>query len=205
MINKNLWKSLACRNGNEIVIQIWNNPHVMYMTIYVKRAMRQNTFGMSFYVLYLSWIILLRLNPEVWRFTYYRISFEDCEGTLCSYQLGEAIIATYRLTSAIFYVLLEWITWCLRPRWWDTSPVEGLGVSDLASMPWADACSSVMPLGATSESNPGGISWEPGSSDSSFHSSIGMGMLDDLLRCHSFARVKFSYVASSECSSTRFL
>ena len=140
----------------------------------------------------------------MWRFTYYRISFEDCEGTLCSYQLGEAIIATYRLTSAIFYVLLEWITWCLRPRWWDTSPVEGLGVSDLASMPWADACSSVMPLGATWGSDPGGRFWWPGSSKSSFQASLDWVMLENLLRCHSLARLKIPCVESSEWSSTKF-
>ena len=28
MINKNLCKSLACKNGNEIIVWIWNNPPV---------------------------------------------------------------------------------------------------------------------------------------------------------------------------------
>ena len=31
-----------------------------------------------------------------------------------------------------------------------------------------------------------------------------MGIIEDLLRCHYFARVKFSCVVSSEFSSTRF-
>ena len=61
-----------------------------------------------------------------------------------------------------------------------------------------------MLLGATWGSDPGGSSWVPGSSESSCQKSLGIGILEDSLRCHYFARVKFSCVASYECSSIRF-
>ena len=72
------------------------------------------------------------------------------------------------------------------------------------SIPYADAVSSVMPLGATWGSDPGGSSWVPSSSKSFCEDSLGKGILEDLLVCHSFARVKFPFVASSESSYTRF-
>ena len=75
----------------------------------------------------------------------------------------------------------------------------------MASIPCTDVGSSGMPLGATWGSDPGGRSWGPGSSESYFRASLGRGMLEDSLRCHYFSRVNFSYIASSEFSSTRFL
>ena len=104
---------------------------VAAMAKYAKRAMRPNKFGMTFSLLSLSLIILIRLNPEVRRFAYYGISREDCEGTSCYYKIGEAIFAAPRLTSVGFCALLEWLIWCLCHGKWDTSPVEGLGVSEL--------------------------------------------------------------------------
>ena len=107
------------------------------------------------------------------------------------------------LNSVVFCALLEWISWCIRPRGWATYPVEGLGVSELAYITRADTGYFVMPLGATWGSDPGGRSWVPGSSDSYCQDSLVRGMPEDSLRCHSFARVNFSYVAIYGCSSTR--
>ena len=82
--------------------------------------------------------------------------------------------------------------------------MEGLAVSELASITCADSGSSVTPLNATQGSNPGGRSWGTGFSESSFLASLGRGMLDDSSRCHYFAGVKISCVAIFECSSTKF-
>ena len=82
-------------------------------------------------------------------FAYSGIRWEDCEGTTFYYPLGEASVATSSLTSVVFCALLEFLTWWIRPRRWDTSPVEGLGVSDMVSIPCADEVPYVVPLGAT--------------------------------------------------------
>ena len=61
-----------------------------------------------------------------------------------------------------------------------------------------------MSMGVNGLSDPGGRSWVTVSGDSFCQAYLGRGMLEDSLRCHYFARVKFSCVASSECSSTKF-
>ena len=137
-------------------------------------------------------------------FTYSGIRRDYFEGTRCSSPLGEASFSLSRLISVVFCTPLEWFAWCLCPSWRSTSPVEGLGVSDMASVTCIDAGYSAMPLGAAWVSDPWGKSWGPGYRYSSFQASLGRGMLDDLLRCHYFLRVDFSCVASSDCSSTRF-
>ena len=163
-----------------------------------------NTFGMPFTLLYFSWIILIHLNPEMRRFAYSGIIWEDCKGTLCSSPIGEARVAVDRLNSVGFCTLLECLTWWLRPRWWDLYTVEGLGAYDMAYITWTDSGSSIMPLGEAWVSDPRGRSWRLGYSKSSWEASLGKGMLEDLLRYHSLEGVKFSCVASFNCSSTRF-
>ena len=74
----------------------------------------------------------------------------------------------------------------------------------MASIPCTDTGSSVMLLGAAWGSDPGGRCWGFVSRKSSCQASLGRGMLEGLLICHSFERDKFSCVAISECSSTRF-
>ena len=159
---------------------------------------------MLFTFLYFSWIVLLSLNTEMRRFAYSGIRREECEGTSCSYPLGESIVAAYRLIPVGFHTLLEWMTWWLWPRWWAPSPVEGLGVSDIYSITCTDAGFSVMLTVTVWGSDPGCRYCEPGSSESSCQASLGRVIIEDLLRFHYFARVKFSCVASSECSYTRF-
>ena len=133
---------------------------------------------MPFPFLYFSWIILLRLNPEMRRFAYSRIRREDCEGTSYTSTIGEARVSASMLTSVGFCTLLEWITGWLRPRWWDTYPVERIEVSDLASIICTGTASSVMPLGAAWGSDPGSRSYGPGYRDSSYQASLGRGMID---------------------------
>ena len=58
----------------------------------------------------------------------------------------------------------------------------GLGVSEMASIPYDESGSSFVPLGATWGSDPGGRYWVPGSSESSCQASLGRGMLEYLLR-----------------------
>ena len=82
-------------------------------------------------------------------------------------------------------------------------PVKGLGISCLASIDRVDAGSSIMPLGASWGSDPGGRSLGPVSSEYFCQASLGIGMLKDSLRCHYFAGVKFFCVSISECSHTR--
>ena len=76
-----------------------------------KRAMRPNTFGIPFPFLPFSRNILLCLNTENRRFLYFGIRWEECEGTFCSSPIGEAIVAVSRVTSVVFFTLLEWLTW----------------------------------------------------------------------------------------------
>ena len=78
-------------------------------------------------------------------------------------------------------------------------------MSELAYITCTDAGYSGMPLGAAWGSEPGGRSWVPGYRKSYCHKYLGRGMLEDSLRCHYFARVKFSCVAIYMCYSTRFL
>ena len=194
MVENVVWK-LAVSGRMDLVVD---------MATYVKKAMRPNNFGMPFSFLSLSWIILIRFNPTVRRFVYSEISWEDCEGMLCSSPLGEAGVAASRLTPVGFYALLEWLTWWILPRWWAPSPGKGLELSYLASIYCAEPGSSVMLLGATWVSDPGDRSWGPGSSDSSCQASLGRGMIEYSLRCHYFARVKFYCIEISEWSSTSF-
>ena len=169
-----------------------------------KKSMSPNNFSMPFLFLYLSWILLLCLNPEMWRCAYYAIRREYCEGTLCSFPLSESSVVASRLTSVGFCTLLEWLTWWISPRLWAPSLVGGIEASDMASIPCTDVGSSVMPLGASWGSEPGGRSWGPGSIESSCQVSLGKDILEYLLRLHYFERGKFSCIESSKCSSTRF-
>ena len=82
--------------------------------------------------------------------------------------------------------------------------MEGLEVSELDSIPFNDARYYVMPLGAAWGLNPGGRSWGPGSSYSSYQTSLSRDMLEDWLRCHYSAWVNFSCVARYAWSSSRF-
>ena len=160
------------------------------MAIYAKMAMRPNTFGMPFPLFYFSWIFLLRLNSEIRRFAYYRINHEDCEGMSCSSILGEYRVATFRLISVDHFELLEWLNWWIRPRIWDPSPVEGIVVSDLASIPCTDTGSS------------GIIPWRQVlgtcSSKYSCQSYLGMCMPEDSLIWHSF---NFLGMCPSSCDT----
>ena len=158
----------------------------------------------TFVVLFPLFCFLLSLNTEMQRFAYCVIRKEDCEGMLFSSPLGESRVAESRLILVVFCTLLDWLTWWLRHRWWDTYPVEGLGVYYLASIPCNYSGYSVIPLGSAWVSGPGFRSWGPVSSDSSFKASLGRGILEDSLRYHYFDRVKFSCVEIYECSSTRF-
>ena len=83
-------------------------------------------------------------------------------------------------------------------------PVDGLGVSDMDTISCTHAGSSVIPLGADWGSYPVGRSWGTGPNKYSCQAYLGIVMLEDSLRYHYFARVDFSCVAISECSSTRF-
>ena len=74
----------------------------------------------------------------------------------------------------------------------------------MASVTCVDSSYSGILMGAAWVSDTEDISWGPGSSESSFQSSLGRGMLDYFLRCHFFVRVNFSCVASSECYYTKF-
>ena len=145
----------------------------------VKKAMRPNVFGITFCPSHLSWIIFHCLNPEVRSFTYSVMMRKDYEGTSCYVPLGESSVSASRSTSVGFWSILERLTWWLYPRWWDPYPVEGIVLSDMASIPYSDAGSSIMSLVATWVSDPGGRSWEPGSSDSSCQSFLGRFMSED--------------------------
>ena len=155
-------------------------------------------------LLYFSWTVLLCLNTEIQRFTSYGIRREYSESTLCSSPLGEAIVSVYRLILKSSCTLLEWLTLWLCPRWWSPSTVEGIIISDITSIHCTYIGSSFIPLGAAWVSDPVCSFWGPGLSESSCKASLGMGMLEVLLICHSFARVEFYWVASYEWSSTRF-
>ena len=170
--------------------------------------MSPNIFGMP--ILYcIYWISLIRLNPEVCRFAYSGMRWEDCECTLCSSLLGESSIAASRLTPVGVFSPLWWLTWWFFPPWRVTylvkspSLLKGLGVSDLASVPWYVSGSSVVPLGADYGEGPAIGSWWSVSRGSSCKASLGGFMIKDELICHSFVRVNFYWVESSDCSSTR--
>ena len=74
-----------------------------------KRVIGTSTFGMNFYLLSLYWIIFLRLNPEVWRFSYFRIRRKNFNGTLFTSPLDESSVYASRLNSVGFGALLEWL------------------------------------------------------------------------------------------------
>ena len=82
--------------------------------------------------------------------------------------------------------------------------MEGLGLSDMDSISFTGVGSYIMTLGATWGSYPVGTSWGLVTVIIIFHTSLGMEIIEYLLSCHSFERVKFSYVARSECSYIRF-
>ena len=128
----------------------------------------------------------------------------DFEGTSLSYPLGESSVAAYSLISVGVFTLLECPTWWIYPSWRSPPPDEGLGLSDMEYIAHIDTGSSVMPLGEAWVSDPGGGYWGPGSSESSCQDSMVRGILEDSLRCHSFARVNVSCVARSQWSYTSF-
>ena len=152
---------------------------VVDMDTYAKMEIMLNTFDMPFSLFSLSWILLLCLNPEVQRFAYSGIRREDYEGKSCSSSLGEASFAASRLNSAGFCAILEWLTWWTHPRWWAPYTMEGIGVSDMPSVPCADSGSFIMALGVTWGSDPVGRSLGPGSRESSCLASLGSGMFYD--------------------------
>ena len=166
--------------------------------------MRPKTLGVPFIFLYFSWIIFPRLSPKMRRFEYSGIRQETCEGKSCSSPLGESSVAASRLMLVGGFTLLECLTWWICPNLRAPSPVEGLGVYELAYIPRVGLCSSVMSMGEAWGSDPGGISQRPGFGYYSCQASMGTGMIDYLLRCHYFSGVKFSCLVSSEWSSTRF-
>ena len=61
-----------------------------------------------------------------------------------------------------------------------------------------------MSLGTSWAKDTGGISWLNGSRESYFQAYLGGSMIEDQLIWHSFARVKFSFIASYEFSYTSF-
>ena len=62
----------------------------------------------------------------------------------------------------------------------------------MASISCTNELSSGIPLGESWVSEPGGRSYVPGSREFSFQDSLGRGMLEYLLRCHYFERVKLT-------------
>ena len=179
------------------------------MTTDEKRATSPNIFGMPL-LSCIYWIILLRLNPKVHRFTYCGMRLEECEGTLCSYPLGGAIIADSRLTPVGFFTLLRWLTWRLCPPWRVTSIlkapslVKGILVSELASVPWYGAGTSDVTLDVACGEGPADEFWGSDSRGYSCQASLGGVILEDSLRYYSFERVNFSWLDSSEWSSNIF-
>ena len=84
----------------------------------------------------------------------------------CSYPIGKASVDAYRLTSVGFFTMLRWLTWLLCPGSRLPSPVEGIGVSDMADVPCDDTGYYVMLLCAAWGLDPGGRSGIPGSCES---------------------------------------
>ena len=125
------------------------------------------------------------------RFTYYGIRCEDCEGTPLSSPLAEDRVAVYRLISVGFCTLFEWLTWWRWPSWRSPSPLEGIGLFNLASDTWYDWGSSVIPMGSTWGWDYGGRSWVPVSTKSYYQSFLGRGMLEDVLICQYFPKWSF--------------
>ena len=59
------WSRLAAKISVSGIMDLLED-----IATYVKREMRLNTLGMAFLFLSIYRIILLRLNPEMWRFPY---------------------------------------------------------------------------------------------------------------------------------------
>ena len=87
----------------------------------VKRATRSNTFGMTFPFFSLSLFFLFRLNPEIWRFAYSDIRWEDFEGTLCYFLIDEASVDAYSLTFIWCCTVLDCFAWCIHTILWALS------------------------------------------------------------------------------------
>ena len=144
------------------------------------------------------------------RFANSRMRWEDCEGTSFSSPLGETSVAVSRLNSVGFFSPVWWLIWWLCTHWRVTSLlkvpylVKGLGVSDLAYVIWSRVGSSVVTLEVACGEGPAAGSWGSASRASYYQLSLGRGILEDSFICNSFARVKFTWVESSDCSSTRF-
>ena len=145
------------------------------MSIEGKQSMRPNTLCMPFTLFSLSLIILLRFNPEIRRFVYSAIRWEECEDTMCSSLPGEYIIDAYRLISVRFSIILDCLIWWLCPSLRYPSPVDGIGASDQASVPCHESVSSSMPLVSALGSDPGSMSWGTVSSECSSQASLELG------------------------------
>ena len=61
-----------------------------------------STLGVPSLFLYFYWVFFLCLSPEMRRFAYSEIRWEEYEGTPCPSPLGESIIYAYGLTSVGF-------------------------------------------------------------------------------------------------------
>ena len=154
---------------------------VAVMDTYAKRATSPNIFGMPL-LSFISWIIFLHLNPEVRRFSYSGMRWEECKSTSCSSPLGESSVATSRLKSVGFFSPLWWLTWWLYPTWRFPYLVKGIGVSDLAFVTCSGSGSSVVIIEVACGEGPAAISWESASRGYYFQVSLNRGMIEDSLR-----------------------
>ena len=100
--------------------------------------------------------------------------------------------------------MLKCITWFLCPVWRIHNKLDSIGFYELEYVPCNGAGFSIVTLGKAWGLGPGGRSWDPGSCRSSCQASLGGDMLEDSWICHSFERVKFSCVLSSEFTCIRF-
>ena len=130
-----------------------------------------------------------------------RRNVKSCHAILCLLNP----VFMHQSTAVVFCAMLNYLTWWLCPIWRIPSIVEGFGVSDMASVTCNDTGYSEMPLGVACGLEPGGRSWGTSYCDSYLHTSLGRGMIDNVFKWHSFVRVKFSFIESSERSSNKFL
>ena len=78
-------------------------------------------------------------------------------------------------------------------------------MSKLAYVPYSGAGSSVVPLELACGKGPAAGYLGSDSRGYSCQASLDRGILEDSLKFHSFARVKFSWVERPECAYTIFL